>query len=170
MRRLLAAAVLVALVAPLAAGQQSGFEGEVESIRVGQNATVNATVVNPLPVSDTLLVVFDGDAITEGIVTPHFPDSDDITCEQLQSRCTIQMGPDSEKGISIILEGTAIGQETLTATVNSTTTQLSSSDSLNVRVKPFFGSVTVSAPGIQWLHAAVLAVLSALAYGYLLRE
>lgn len=168
MKQFIGAVIFVMLLMPLAAGQTT-FEGEVASMSVGENVTVNATVVNPLPIEDTLRVVFEGPAIEGGLVTPFYPDND-IDCEQLQSRCDLKMEPNEQKDVRIILEGTAIGQEVLTGTVNSTTTQLSSTDRMEIRVQPYFGRVTVSAPGIQELQIIVLGLLAALAAGYFFRS
>ncbi|MFB6294750.1 MAG: hypothetical protein ABEI97_03245 [Candidatus Nanohaloarchaea archaeon] len=167
MKRLFLPAVLLLLLASAVVAQ--GFEGEVETVKVGTNETVNATIVNPLPVTDTLAIKFSGAAITEGLVTPSYTE-DDLECEDLQSLCEISMDPNEERSIEITLEGTAIGQETLTATVNSTTTQLSSSDQMEIRVQPLFGRTTVSAPGIHLSQVAVLAVVAALAYAYTVRD
>lgn len=169
MKHLIVVAALLLLLPAFAAGQES-LERDVASMQVGENVTINATVVNPLPVSDSLTIIFNGAAINEGLVTPFYPEESGITCTQLRSRCTVQVDADSERHLRITLEGTTIGQETLTATVNSSTTQLSSTDRMQVRVKPFFGRVTVSAPGIQGVQIAVLAVLSALVAGYVFRR
>lgn len=169
-RLLLLAALALFLATSLVAGQGDTFEGETLSIRIGGNATVNATLVNPLPIEDTFNVIFRGDAITGGLVTPFYTSTDGISCEALNDRCTVQMEPNEEKDVQIILNGTAIGQEPLIATVNSTNTQLSSTDRMEIRVKPFFGRATVSAPGIQGLHIAVIALLGALAAGFFFRE
>lgn len=168
MERLLLVAALVAVMVPVVAGQ-GGFEGDITSMQVGENVTVNATIVNPLPISDTLAIKFSGEAITGGLVTPFYTE-EDFSCEDLRSRCEVAMDANEERSIEITLEGTAIGQEKLTATVNSTTTQLSSSDRMQVRIKPFFGNATVSAPGITGLQVLVLAVLAAVAYAYTVRD
>lgn len=168
MERLIVLAAVIAIVAPVVAAQ-GGFEGSVRSLDVGENITMNATIVNPLPVTDTLAIQFSGDAITEALVTPSYTE-DDLDCEDLRSLCKIDMDPNEERAIEITLEGTAIGQETLIATVNSTTTQLSSSDQLDIRVQPLFGTTTVSAPGLTWLQVLVVAVLAAFAYAYTIRD
>ncbi|MDY6765947.1 MAG: hypothetical protein SVW77_01135 [Candidatus Nanohaloarchaea archaeon] len=168
MDRLLFLVAVLAALAPVAAAQ-GGFEGDVASIQVGENITMNATIVNPLPVSDTLAIKFSGKAITEGLVTPFYTEPG-LSCENLNSLCELSVAPNSERSIEITLEGTAMGQETLTGTVNSTTTQLSSSDQMQIRVKPFFGTASVSAPGITGLQAVLVALLGAFAYVYALRD
>lgn len=171
MKKLLLLASLILIAAMhLAAAQGAPFDGKVTSLRIGGNVSFNATVVNPLPIDDTLMVVFAGDAITQGLVTPFYGNPQDISCNQLNNRCQLQMNPNEEKDIRITIEGTAIGQETLTATVNSSTTQLSSSDRTEVRVRPYFGRATFSAPGIQGLQVAVIGLVAALAAGYFSRD
>ncbi|MDY6773644.1 MAG: hypothetical protein SVS85_00460 [Candidatus Nanohaloarchaea archaeon] len=179
MKRILAFAALLLLFSGVVSAQTDALEGSVKTLRceggacrVGENSTLNVTLLNPLPISDTMMVRFEGEALD--LLKFHFPEN--MNCEEgrnLNLCRGISVPPNTEEKFSITLEATSTSfgrQETLEATVNSTTTQLSSTDRIAVRVEPYFAPVTVSAPGIQDLQVAVLAVLGALTAGFLFRR
>ncbi|MFB6076539.1 MAG: hypothetical protein ABEK12_00215, partial [Candidatus Nanohaloarchaea archaeon] len=146
---LLIVGILVLL--PAAATAQ-GFEGDVKTMKINDTLVLNATMSNPLNVSDTYTVTFSGDALTRGIVVPNYPpDTSNRTCDIATDTCTIDIAAGSERDLDVTLEGTAIGQGRIVAQVNSSATRLSSKDSIEVRVKPNFAPTTVSAPGITLL-------------------
>lgn len=149
------------LFTPIVAAQ-TGFQGDYKELKVGENETVNVTVENRLPIDDVLNVKFEGDAITSGLVGIDMPEGFD--CEESQRRCNLSVDAESRDYLLLGLTGTAIGQETLVAEVNSTTTQLSSEDRIEVRVQPDFAPVTVSAPGIELFQLLLLGMAGALVF------
>ncbi|MDY6776546.1 MAG: hypothetical protein SVQ76_00410 [Candidatus Nanohaloarchaea archaeon] len=167
----LAVATAVLLAVPLvAAQQQDTFEGSLETLKIGENGSINVTVINPLPVSDVLKVSFTGEAIEEGLVATDFPSDGSISCNEMENICELTLNANSEKVMNVNLQGTAIGQGPLEATVNSTTTQLDSTDRMEVRVRPLFAPVTVSAAGIQGLHVIILALAGSVLVGIAARK
>ncbi|MCJ7479356.1 MAG: hypothetical protein MUP63_04235 [Candidatus Nanohaloarchaeota archaeon QJJ-7] len=172
MERFLVLALFIGLLTGLVAGQteMSTFESDVKELHVEENVTLNATLTNPLSVQDTLVVVFGGPAITKGLVRPEYEDSNNITCDALQHRCSVDMAADQERDVQIKLQGTAMGQEILTGTVNSTITQLSSTDRVEIRVDPYFEPVTVSAPGMQGLQVVLMVILASILAGFFSRH
>lgn len=156
------ALVLAVVVMVPAVAAQSEFEGDLKSLRINETTDLQVTLENQLPINDTYTVVFSDDAITQGLITPDFPDSNGIRCNEVQNTCDIDIGASADVNFTIALEGTAIGQGILTGSVNSTQTQLSNGDQIQVRVEPNFGTVTVSAPGITLAQLLVLAVVGTL--------
>ncbi|MFB6265640.1 MAG: hypothetical protein ABEI07_00985, partial [Candidatus Nanohaloarchaea archaeon] len=135
---------------------------------IGENTTINATVKNPLPLTDRMKVVFKGSAVQKGLIETDFPSG--ISCNEQNLECELTVPAESEEKITIDVTATAIGQGTLVGTVNSTTTQLSSTDRLEVRVKPLFAPVTVSAPGIKEFQLLILALAGSLLVGILRKK
>lgn len=161
--------ILLMATVPAVAAQDGGFSGVLKSTSIGENVSVNVTVRNTLPVTDTLVITFAGPAITSNrIVQPHFPPG---TCPEAfdtgEERCEVTIPPDESETVTIWLEGTAQGQEELSATVNSSTSGLSASDKMAVRVQPKYAPVTVSAPGITAVQMVASAVIGALAVFFL---
>lgn len=157
-----AALMLAVLLLVPAAAAQSEFEGDLKAMRINETTDLQVTLENQLPINDTYTVVFSDDAITQGLITPDFPDGNGIRCNEVENTCDVDIGASAERNLTIAIEGTAIGQGFLTGTVNSTQTQLSSQDQIQVRVEPNFGSVTVSAPGITITQLLVLALIGTL--------
>lgn len=168
MRKLLVVSVIMVLLSVLGAGANANatFKGDLKSLTVGDTASVNATIINPLPVQDTIRVTFSGSAISSGLLSNfRFQTAGGITCPGAYT-CNIDVGANDSRDLQVFVDATSSspGQKVLVGTVNSSTSGLSNKDTLDVRVSPYFGEGLVSAPGIQFVHLAVLAVLAALLY------
>lgn len=169
-RRAATLLVLLLLTTPLVVAQDNGFERDLRTLRIGENDTLEASVSNPLNSPDLLTVVLDGDALSSGIVTLDLPDTENVTCDETEFRCQVEVGSNTTTNFSIGMQATAIGQETLTASVNSSLSQLSARDEIEVRVEPHFAPVTVSAPGITAALLGLIGLLGALVAGYRSRK
>ncbi len=166
-RRAATLAVIMLLLAGAGAAQGS-VEGDLKALQINGTAPVNITLENPLPVNDRYTVTFSGDGFL--LVQPEYPPVGGNITESGGGKISVDMGPNAEFNMSVVMEGTAIGQGLLVATVNSSTTQLSSEDEIAVRVEPNFAPVTVSAPGIMGSQLLVIAILGAAAAGLLARR
>lgn len=162
-------ALLACLLMMVATGAAQGaVEGDLRALQINQSAPLNITLENPLPINDVYTVTFSGEGFL--LIQPEYPPVGGNITQSGGGTIRVNIGPNQDLNLSVEMAGTAIGQGILTATVNSSTTQLSDEDDIAVRVEPNFGTVTVSAPGITLTQVVVLAVLGAVAAAGFRRE
>ncbi len=148
---------LLVLASPVAA---QGFDRDLRSVRIDDNTSLQVTVVNPLPVDDLMTVTFTGPAVEEARVMELFYPPECLTGGPAE-QCRVTVASNGTRTLNLTVQGTSIGQRTMVGTVNSSTTQLSSSDEIEIRVQGLFDPVTVSAPGLT--PSYLLLLLAAVA-------
>lgn len=156
--------VTLMLLAGTAAGAEDGsFIDDLESLSVGDRSTVNATLINRLSVQDTLEIKFSGGAIDNGLITvENVTSAPYVSCTNNNLECMVDVPAESSRDVEITVEASAVGQDELKGSVNSTLTELGNADTISIRVGPQFGDARFSAPGLTISHVAVLAVLATL--------
>lgn len=169
MKRKLGLAALILLSFSTAAAAQ-GFGGELRSLKVGDEITVNATVSNPLPMPDSFTVKFEGSALEQQLAVINYSAGASDDCEDEKNLCEIDVGPEGENDIQLSINGTAIGDGSLIASVNSSITQLESTDRMEIRVEPYYGATNVAAPGITLLQVLFLAGAGTVLTGMAVRD
>lgn len=157
---------ILCLLATVATGAEAGsFKGDLKSLKVGDKAMVNATIINKLPVDDTVNLKLSGDAIDNGLIgNIKYPPACTPTGNAYE--CTASVPAEGQTSVNLTVEAMATGQDTLVGIVNSSTTDLTERDTLEVRVGARFQKNVFSAPGITEPFLAVIAGLAGLVIFY----
>ena len=143
---------------------QAVLKGDLESLSVGDRVRATATIVNPLPRDDTIILNL-GLRAPQNIILFN-PDPDvAVSCTTPDTlrpdhRCFVDVPAESQKDVNITIEAITNGQGVLTGSVNSSISNLGSSDTLDVQVGPKYGGTLFSAPGIEFVHVLVLGLLA----------
>lgn len=167
MKRLLLLSMLVLAFSSTASAandtstEDAILRGDLRSLTIGDEARVTATLVNDLPVQDTIRMTISGSA-TQGLLDVTVDETpSSITCPGANGlACFVDVDGNGRKDVNLTVEATAMGQGVLKGTANSTTTDLASSDTLDVKIGPQYGRQLVSAPGITAIHILMIAFLA----------
>lgn len=136
MDRRVTLAVAVFLAVSLVSVSGAAAAQDTETIQVGGEKTVTASVSNPLDVPDILRVTFDGEAVNTGLVGLDLPSNQDgVECSPAENTCRVILGPDEERDLPFTLTGKTAGRSTFMVTVSSATTGKRAEATMTVAVR-----------------------------------
>lgn len=161
-RVLLLSALLLLFTTIGAAAEETDdviFRGDLESLNLGDKSRVTATIVNELPVQDTIQLTLGGSAVMSGLITVTYDTDPAVRCLN-QYTCLVDVPAERQKNVNLTVEATAMGQGVLRGIANSTTTDLASIDTLDVNVGPTYRQTMFSAPGITSLQVLIIALVA----------
>lgn len=163
--RYLAAVTALLLLTPITAAQEDVFEGDLKALNVDDQAPVNITVINELPIDDQIRISFGGTALNGLVNVVDYPS--ECATDPSVSPCIINVTAESQKDLALTVEAISPGQGTLEGNVTSTVTDLSNSDDIAIRVEPRYGGEIFTAPGVTatQLMALLLAAAAFLVFG-----
>ncbi len=144
------------------------FDPALESLQLGvdEQRSVNIIVQNEMERNDTVNLTLSGRAVTENLLEWDITESSGVTCNQDQTSCEIEIDSVSSKTISTTFTGAACTTSDcsgdLIVSAVSSSSQLSSSREIPVRIQAIRDGETVEAPGLTPLYLIVLALIAGL--------